>query len=1558
AGVLAYSNCVNPTNGGTISAAQNICINATPSPFTSSAAASGNSGTLEYKWQSSTTSASSGFSDISGATSAAYTPGSAISQTTWYKRLARVSCMSDWTGAAESNVLTVAVDQSNAAATTYNSSWASSQDDGTTGLNSWVLITSGTSGHFTGSSDINVSGRSWAMYASSSGQANAIRPFTSSMSVGSTLRFSIDNGFVQTGGTIGFSLRNSSSQNLMEFYFSGGQSNYTISDNAGASATTIPYSTSGFNIAITYTAANTYSMSVTPAAGGTTVYFTGRTFSATGGSQVPKEIRFFNANAGSGSSYDYFINSISLNRPAIGGETNFAAQTVCSSAGAATLSVAGYSGSSYQWYRNTSATTSGASTVGTNSASYTPTDIGTTYYYYCVVSGTCANAQSNFSGAVLINQSPTITLTNNTTSVCSGPATVNYAYSATLGSPNQYSIDWDATANTDGLSDVTNATLPLSQISVSVPSVDVYKVYTGTLTVRNSTTGCVSGTYALTLTVNGIPTISLNAIADICQGTTTASLGYSTGSSTHYTIDFNAAANTAGFTDIGTATVLPATPSGSISISVPGGVAAGTYSATLTPSNNGTGCTGTGYSISITVNPTTNITVETNFGAQTLCSAESASALSVTATGVGLSYQWYQNTSASTVGATPVGTNSDTYTPPSTVGTYYYYCVVSGTCSNDQSSFSGAITFNTTPTITLTSNTASTCSGPANVNFAYSATTGTPNQYSIDFNGAANTAGFSDVTNASLTGTPIVVSVPGAGTGVYNGTLTVRNSTTGCVSGTYSISITINGNPSISLGSDPVVCFGTTSTTLSYSTGSSDEYKIDYDGAANSAGFTDVSYTSLPGSPLTLTIPGGAAAAVYNATLTVRNSGTGCESAGYPVTLTVTAIPTITSAGHNSRCGTGTVQLGAVASAGTINWYTASSGGSSINTGINYTTPSISSTTTYYVDATINGCTTGSRTAVTATVNTVNTWDGTTGDWNDGTKWSCGSAPDGSTNVVIPGGTVTLNTLFEVPSGKTLTLTGGSLIIDPGVQLIVTGTADFGGRPVTIRSTSSGNGSIGIIGNNGSNLTGATSVTVERYIPGRRAWRGLSVPLKTSSGSQSIYSQWQNGGSVIANTGVLLWNPSGTGGFNQNSTSGAGTNLRSYGVSAFSTPTSTTSAVLFNTSGPVPYLVFVTDQHRSGANVGNMVTGFGNTTLKATGVLYTGNYTKSGLASGIHMIPNPYPSQLEFTGATRTNVNNKFWVWDPLLGGSYTGGGYQSYSNGVFAPGGASYSGISGTNTQIAAGGAFWIESTGSGEISFDEVDKTTGNLRPFRLGSQTEILNINMTNIEGDIMYDGVAAAYNNEASVNNDAMDTKKFSLGTENISIVRFNEHYSIEFRPLIDSKDTIYLRLHKMQQKRYQLVLAAQNFSLENGLIATLQDLYLNQEMPLSLSGKSEYSFEVGENVASAENRFRIVFRTSAITPVREITSLKNVSMYPNPISKSGTIQIDFKNQIPGRYTLKVFNVLGVQVHNDFVVHNGGSFIHKLVLPGSLKAGSYIAEILSEKGERKQFKLTIY
>jgi fibronectin-binding autotransporter adhesin len=85
-------------------------------------------------------------------------------------------------------------------------------------------------------------------------------------------------------------------------------------------------------------------------------------------------------------------------------------------------------------------------------------------------------------------------------------------------------------------------------------------------------------------------------------------------------------------------------------------------------------------------------------------------------------------------------------------------------------------------------------------------------------------------------------------------------------------------------------------------------------------------------------------------------------------TITVNVLPAITETTPAARCGAGTVTLEATASTGTINWYAASTGGSSLGTGTTFTTPSITTSTTYYVDATLNSCTSTPRVAVLASV--------------------------------------------------------------------------------------------------------------------------------------------------------------------------------------------------------------------------------------------------------------------------------------------------------------------------------------------------------------------------------------------------------------------------------------------------------------------------------------------------------------------------------------------------------------------------------------------------------------
>ena len=79
---------------------------------------------------------------------------------------------------------------------------------------------------------------------------------------------------------------------------------------------------------------------------------------------------------------------------------------------------------------------------------------------------------------------------------------------------------------------------------------------------------------------------------------------------------------------------------------------------------------------------------------QTQCINGTFNPISISATGFEIkTYQWYSNTTASTINATSLGNKNgaatNTYTPQSTTaGTLYYYCIVTGKCGSTTSAFS------------------------------------------------------------------------------------------------------------------------------------------------------------------------------------------------------------------------------------------------------------------------------------------------------------------------------------------------------------------------------------------------------------------------------------------------------------------------------------------------------------------------------------------------------------------------------------------------------------------------------------------------------------------------------------------------------------------------------------------------------------------------------------------------------------------------------------------------------------------------------------------------------
>ena len=131
--------------------------------------------------------------------------------------------------------------------------------------------------------------------------------------------------------------------------------------------------------------------------------------------------------------------------------------------------------------------------------------------------------------------------------------------------------------------------------------------------------------------------------------------------------------------------------------------------------------------------------------------------LSVTATGAGLTYQWYSNTTASTTGATTItGATSATYTPTSnlTAGDYYYYCVVTGDCGALTSGFSGVHTIRAATAIT----THPATTAPETMCY----NTGNFPQLSVSATGANLTYQWYSNTSASTTGATLLTGATSA----------------------------------------------------------------------------------------------------------------------------------------------------------------------------------------------------------------------------------------------------------------------------------------------------------------------------------------------------------------------------------------------------------------------------------------------------------------------------------------------------------------------------------------------------------------------------------------------------------------------------------------------------------------------------------------------------------------------------------------------------------------------------------------------------------------------------
>ena len=352
---------------------------------------------------------------------------------------------------------------------------------------------------FTSANDINSpSGNALGIYGGTTPEI-ATRTFTA-LTAGQVVSIDVDNGGVDSGKRVGFSLQTSLGADVLQFYFLGGQSNYKYNDGTERD-TGIGYIRTGSRVQFVLNDATHYTL-IVQTCGGSATYFYG-TYSGT----IAK-LKLFNENTSTGAANDAFFNNF-----IVGGYVDNADNYTGTGSWASLDNGA-----------QSIATGNGSSSYTTPATAY-PGDNGNQYQVVVYNSG----------GAVL-SSAATLTV-NSQSTITSQPVSqtravgnnVTFSVTATGGSPAA-TYQWQK--NGANISGANSASYTINNVQTT----DAANSSGYSCVVSNGT--CFQSSSAATLAVNVVPTISGGgqpANASACSGssasfTNTPATGASTAS--------------------------------------------------------------------------------------------------------------------------------------------------------------------------------------------------------------------------------------------------------------------------------------------------------------------------------------------------------------------------------------------------------------------------------------------------------------------------------------------------------------------------------------------------------------------------------------------------------------------------------------------------------------------------------------------------------------------------------------------------------------------------------------------------------------------------------------------------------------------------------------------------------------------------------------------------------------------------------------------------------------------------------------------------------------------
>jgi hypothetical protein len=643
--------------------------------------------------------------------------------------------------------------------------------------------------------------------------------------------------------------------------------------------------------------------------------------------------------------------------------------------------------------------------------------VQTATYTVTPTSGSCSG--TTFTVTVTVNPKPAITSMTNT--VCSGVAFTSTPVNLTNGVvPSGTTYSWSAPTVTGGMTGGASGSAAAS-ISGTLTN-PTNSVQTATFTVTPTSGSCSGTTFTVTVTVNPAPSITAMTNT-VCSGVafTSTPANVTNGvvpSGTTYS--WSAPTVTGGLTG-GVSGSAASSISGTLT-NPTNSVQTATY--TVTPTLGS--CSGTTFTVTVTVNPKPSITAMTN----TVCSGVAFTSTPANVTnGVipsGTTYSWSAPTVTGGItggasGSAAASISGTLTNPTNNVQTATYTVTpTSGSCLG--STFTVTVTVNPKPSITAMTNTA--CSGVAFTSTPANATNGlvpsvTTYSWSAPTVTGGMTGGASGSAASSISG---ILTNPT--NSVQTATYTVTPISGSCSGSTFTVTVTVNPKPAITSMTN-TACSGVafTSTPANATNGlvpsvTTYSWSAPTVTGGMTGGASGSAAASISG---TLTNPTNS---VQTATYTVTPTSGSCSGTTFTVTVTVNPKPAITAMTNTVCSGvvfTSTpvnVTNGVVPSGTTYSWSapTVTGGMTGGASGLNaasisgtLTNPTnIVQTATYTVTPTSGFCS-GTTFTVTVTVNPTITF--TTASTNptvcnasDGTITLGGLSPNTSYTYSLNGG--------------------------------------------------------------------------------------------------------------------------------------------------------------------------------------------------------------------------------------------------------------------------------------------------------------------------------------------------------------------------------------------------------------------------------------------------------------------------------------------------------------------------------------------------------------------------